>query len=111
MDDYRNVDPRLGTMDDFDAMVEAAHAVGIKVVVDIVPNHSSNRHEYFKAALAAGKGSPERDRYIFRDGRGETANYLHTIGNPFLAALHGRALKTVSGICTCSLLSSQTGTG
>ena len=71
VDDYRNVDPRLGTMDDFDAMVEAAHAVGIKVVVDIVPNHSSNRHEYFKAALAAGKGSPERDRYIFRDGRGE----------------------------------------
>lgn len=71
VDDYRNVDPRLGTMDDFDAMVEAAHAVGIKVVVDIVPNHSSNRHEFFKAALAAGKDSPERDRYIFRDGRGE----------------------------------------
>ncbi|MFC0265595.1 glycoside hydrolase family 13 protein [Alloscardovia macacae] len=71
VDDYRNVDPRLGTMDDFDAMVDAAHERDIKVVVDIVPNHSSNRHEYFKAALKAGPGSPERDRYIFRDGRGE----------------------------------------
>ena len=69
--DYRNVDPRLGTMDDFDDMVKAAHEAGIKVIVDIVPNHTADKHVLFQEALAAGPGSPERDRYIFRDGRGE----------------------------------------
>ncbi|KFI71059.1 alpha-1,4-glucosidase [Bifidobacterium merycicum] len=58
VDDYRNVDPKLGTMDDFDKLARTAHEAGIKVVVDIVPNHSSNQHEWFKAALAAGPGSP-----------------------------------------------------
>ncbi|SEB67773.1 alpha-glucosidase [Paramicrobacterium humi] len=71
VDDYRNVDPRLGTLDDFDDMVDALHRAGIKLIVDIVPNHSSNRHEWFTQALAAPKGSPERDRYIFRDGLGD----------------------------------------
>ena len=52
-------------------MAAAAHAAGIKVIVDIVPNHTSTEHEWFKAALAAGPGSPERDRYVFRPGRGE----------------------------------------
>ena len=69
--DYCDVDPRLGSLDDFDDMVAAAHARDIKVIVDIVPNHSSDQHPWFKAALAAGPGSPERTRYIFRDGRGE----------------------------------------
>lgn len=71
VDDYRDVDPKIGTLADFDEMVAALHDAHIKVVVDIVPNHSSDRHEWFRAALAAGKGSPERERYIFRDGRGE----------------------------------------
>ena len=70
VDDYRNVDPKLGTMEDFDRLAKAAHINNIKIVVDIVPNHSSNRHRWFQAALEAGPGSPERDRYIFRDGRG-----------------------------------------
>lgn len=70
VDDYRNVDPRLGSLDDFDHMVASLHAAGIKIFVDIVPNHSSNRHEWFQAALASPAGSPERDRYLFRDGRG-----------------------------------------
>lgn len=69
--DYRNVDPRLGTMDDFDAMAKAAHEAGIKVIVDIVPNHTADKHVFFKEALASEPGSPARDRYIFRDGRGE----------------------------------------
>ena len=71
VDDYRNVDPRIGTLEDFDRMTEAFHDAGIKVIVDIVPNHSSNRHEWFRAALDAGPGSRERERYVFRDGRGE----------------------------------------
>lgn len=69
--DYRNVDPRLGSMDDFDAMAEAAHAAGMKVIVDIVPNHTSNKHAMFQEALKAGRGSAARDRYIFREGRGD----------------------------------------
>ncbi len=71
VDDYRDVDPRIGTLDQFDEVVAAAHDAGIRVIVDIVPNHSSDRHEWFQAALAAGPGSPERDRYVFRDGLGE----------------------------------------
>lgn len=69
--DYRNVDPRLGTMADFDRMVESAHDSGLKVIVDIVPNHTSNLHPLFQEALRAGRGSAARDRFIFRDGRGE----------------------------------------
>ena len=69
--DYRDVDPRLGTLADFDAMVAALHERGIKVVVDIVPNHTSNLHAWFQEALDAGRGSAARDRYIFRDGTGE----------------------------------------
>ena len=70
VDDYRNVDPKLGTLEDFDEMLAALHAKGIRVFVDIVPNHSSNLHQWFKDAIASAPGSIERARYIFRDGRG-----------------------------------------
>ncbi|SEE85716.1 glycoside hydrolase family 13 protein [Ruania alba] len=70
VDDYRNVDPRFGTLDDFDEMLAALTEAGIKLIIDIVPNHTSNQHEWFRAALAAPKGSPERDKYLFRDGTG-----------------------------------------
>jgi alpha-glucosidase len=68
--DHRDVDPRLGTLDDFDAMTAEAHRLGLKVVVDIVPNHTSHRHAWFQEALLAGPGSPARARYVFRPGRG-----------------------------------------
>ncbi|MFD9098618.1 alpha-amylase family glycosyl hydrolase [Streptomyces collinus] len=68
--DHRDVDPRLGTLDDFDAMAAEAHRLGLKVVVDLVPNHTSHRHPWFQAALRAGPGSAARDRYVFRPGRG-----------------------------------------
>ena len=70
VDDYRDVAPELGTLTDFDALVGAAHAVGIKIVVDIVPNHTSNRHAWFVEALASAPGSAARNRYVFRDGTG-----------------------------------------
>lgn len=71
VDDHRDVDPKIGTLADFDEMTAALHAAGIKVIVDIVPNHSSNRHAWFKEALAAPNGSRARERYHFRDGLGE----------------------------------------
>ena len=69
--DYRDVDPRFGTLADWDALQDAAHAAGLKVLVDLVPNHSSSDHTWFQEALASPPGSAERARYIFRDGRGE----------------------------------------
>jgi alpha-glucosidase len=69
--DYRDVDPIFGSLADFDALLERAHELGLKVIVDLVPNHSSDAHVWFQAALAAAPGSPERERYIFRDGLGK----------------------------------------
>ncbi|MGW3283679.1 glycoside hydrolase family 13 protein [Streptomyces sp. NPDC001002] len=68
--DYRDVDPRLGSLADFDAMVAEAHRLGLKLIVDLVPNHTSHLHPWFQEALAAGPGSPARARYVFHDGRG-----------------------------------------
>ena len=68
--DYRDVDPRLGTLADFDELIHTLHARGIRVIVDIVPNHTSDQHEWFREALRDGRGSAARDRYIFRDGTG-----------------------------------------
>ncbi|HEY8590450.1 MAG TPA: alpha-amylase family glycosyl hydrolase [Naasia sp.] len=72
--DYRNVDPVFGGLDDFDRMAARARDLGLKVIVDLVPNHTSSEHVWFRAALAAEEGSPERARYIFRDGRGPDGN-------------------------------------
>ncbi|MDO3702162.1 glycoside hydrolase family 13 protein [Micromonospora sp. C28SCA-DRY-2] len=68
--DYRDVDPLFGTLADADKLIAEAHARGLRVIVDLVPNHTSSAHHWFAAALAAGPGSPERDRYVFRDGLG-----------------------------------------
>ncbi len=68
--DHCDVDPRFGRLSDADALLATAHDLGLKVLVDLVPNHTSSEHEWFRAALAAGPGSPERARYLFRDGRG-----------------------------------------
>jgi alpha-glucosidase len=68
--DYRAVDPRFGDLDDADKLIAEAHELGIRFIVDLVPNHTSSEHAWFRAALSAAPGSPERERYIFRDGRG-----------------------------------------
>jgi len=68
--DYRDVDPLFGTLADFDDLLERAHHLGLRVIVDLVPNHTSDEHMWFQAALAAGPGSPERARYLFRPGTG-----------------------------------------
>jgi alpha-glucosidase len=69
--DYRDVDPMFGTLADFDAMIGDAHTLGLRIIVDLVPNHTSSAHPWFTAALAAAPGSPERERYLFADGKGE----------------------------------------
>src|SRR5512139_1307841 len=68
--DYRDVDPRFGTLGDFDRLVADAHAHGLRLIVDIVPNHTSDRHAWFREALAAPPGDPARDRYHFLPDRG-----------------------------------------
>ncbi|WP_322861741.1 alpha-amylase family glycosyl hydrolase [Bifidobacterium animalis] len=106
--DYRNVDPRLGTLEDFDELVTALHAHGMKIVVDIVPNHTSNMHEWFQAALTAEPGSPERDRYIFREGRGEHGELPPNDWQSLFGGRPGNAWPTANGICTSSQWSSRT---
>ncbi|MGC4761683.1 glycoside hydrolase family 13 protein [Micromonospora sp. DT46] len=69
--DYRDVDPMFGTLTDFDNMITDAHALGLRIIVDLVPNHTSSAHSWFQAALAAGPGSAERARYLFAEGKGE----------------------------------------
>ncbi|MGV9600827.1 glycoside hydrolase family 13 protein [Streptosporangium sandarakinum] len=69
--DYRDVDPIFGSLADARALIEDAHRQGLRVIVDVVPNHTSDQHVWFQQALAAGPGSPERERYVFRRGRGE----------------------------------------
>jgi alpha-glucosidase len=69
--DYCDVDPIFGTLADFDDMLAAAHERGIRVIVDLVPNHSSDQHVWFREALAAAPGSVARGRYLFREGKGE----------------------------------------
>lgn len=68
--DYTDVDPLFGNLDDFDALIARADDLGLRVIVDLVPNHCSEEHTAFRAALAAGPGSAERELFIFRDGRG-----------------------------------------
>ncbi|GAA4258441.1 glycoside hydrolase family 13 protein [Dactylosporangium darangshiense] len=64
--DYRDVDPSFGTLADFDAMLAAAHGLGLRVIIDVVPNHTSSAHPWFAQALQALPDDPARARYHFR---------------------------------------------
>jgi alpha-glucosidase len=85
--DYVNVDPLFGTLEDFDEMVKEAHRLSLRVMIDLVPNHSSSEHEWFQRALKAEPGSKERSYYHFKDGRGENGelppnNWQSMFGGP-----------------------------
>jgi alpha-glucosidase len=85
--DPREVDPAYGSLGDFDALVADAHSRGIKITIDLVPNHTSNTHEWFRSAMAAAPGSAERERYVFRDGKGASGeeppnNWVSAFGGP-----------------------------
>ncbi len=68
--DYRNIHPLFGTLADADALLETAHRLGLRVIIDLVANHTSHEHPWFSQALRAGAGTPARNMYLFRDGRG-----------------------------------------
>ncbi|HEV3171019.1 MAG TPA: glycoside hydrolase family 13 protein [Actinocrinis sp.] len=68
--DYRSIDPVFGTLAEAEALIDEAHALGLRIIVDVVPNHCSDQHSWFRAALDAGPGSPERELFWFRPGRG-----------------------------------------
>jgi alpha-glucosidase len=68
---YCEVDPVFGSLSDAQELFDTAHRLGLRIIVDVVPNHSSDQHEWFQHALAAAPGSPERERYMFREGHGE----------------------------------------
>ncbi len=69
--DYRDIDPAFGTLAEATALIDEAHALDLRIIIDIVPNHCSAAHPWFQEALEAGPGSPARERFWFRDGRGE----------------------------------------
>ncbi|WP_299049925.1 glycoside hydrolase family 13 protein [uncultured Nocardioides sp.] len=77
--DYRDVDPLFGDLGDAERLVEAAHGLGLRVIVDLVPNHTSSEHAWFRAAVAAGPGSPERARYHFRPWSPEPPNNWRSV--------------------------------
>jgi alpha-glucosidase len=85
--DHCDVDPLFGSLADADRLVADAHELGLRVIVDLVPNHTSSDHAWFQAALASPPGSPERARYLFREGRGKDGeqppnNWRSVFGGP-----------------------------
>jgi alpha-glucosidase len=76
--DYRRIDPAFGSLADAEALIADAAALGIRTIVDIVPNHVSDQHPWFRAALAAEPGSPERARFWFHPGRGPNGDEVPT---------------------------------
>src|SRR5918992_465818 len=81
--DHRRVDPRFGDLEVFDALVEKAHWMGIRVLIDLVANHTSDEHPWFRASRSS-RSSPKRDWYIWRDGvAGEPPNnWVSVFGGP-----------------------------
>jgi alpha-glucosidase len=91
--DYRDIDPAFGTLTDADALLAQAHDLGVRVVIDMVANHTSEQHPWFRAALRSAPGSPQRARYHFRDGRGEAGDMPP---NDWISAFGGPAWTRVT---------------
>src|SRR5262245_38452558 len=80
--DYCGIDPIFGTLDDFDRLVASAHDLGLKIILDLVPNHTSDQHPWFQESRSS-RGSPKRDWYIWRDpasDRGPPNNWMAEFG-------------------------------
>src|SRR3954447_4760415 len=106
--DPRDVEPVFGDLAEFDALLADAHERGVRVTIDLVPNHSSDRHEWFQAALAAGPGSPDAPATSSGTAAAPTAASRPTTGPRSSAGRRGRGCRTASGTCTSSRRSSRT---
>ena len=73
--DYMDIEPDYGTLSEAELMINEAHKLGIKVIIDIVPNHSSDQHKWFIEALNSDPESKARNRYIFRNGKGDNGEF------------------------------------
>ena len=69
--DYRNINPEYGTLDDFKEVLKKAHSLGLRIIMDLVVNHTSNKHEWFLKSREGGENNPYKDYYIWRKGRGK----------------------------------------
>ena len=83
VEDYFAIHPSFGNLDEAEALIREALELGIRTIIDVVPNHISDQHPWFKAALASPPGSPERDRFWFRPGRGANGDEMpnHWVSN------------------------------
>ncbi|MDP1877544.1 MAG: glycoside hydrolase family 13 protein [Actinomycetota bacterium] len=88
--DYRSIDSRLGTMADVDVLIAQAHERGIRILMDIVPNHTSSEHRWFQELLRAAPGSPAWDRYIVREGKADDGP-----PNNWKSVFHGRGWSRI----------------
>ncbi len=102
--DYRDIDPMFGTLEEAEQLIGEAAALGIRVIIDIVPNHVSDKHPWFEEALAAGPGSPQRERFWFRPGRGENGE----LPPNDWSSIFGGGAWPASGTSICSRPSSPT---
>lgn len=91
--DYCDINPIFGTLDDADTFMAECHRLGLRVMIDLVANHCSSEHPWFKVALASQPGSPERERFYFRDGRGENGSEPPT---DWVSVFGGRAWTRVT---------------
>jgi alpha-glucosidase len=91
--DFMDIEPDYGTLADAKKLIEESHKLGIRLLVDIVPNHCSDQHKWFQEALAVKLGSKARDRFIFKDGKGENGD---TPPNNWQAVFGGSAWQRVT---------------
>ena len=104
--DYRNIAPEYGTLDDFKAVLKGCKERGIKVIMDLVVNHTSTEHEWFQKSRMGGDDNPYKDYYFWRKGTGKV---IPTTGRHRSPALPGRGMtKGKNIICTCSPSDSPT---
>ena len=94
--DYRNIDPKFGTMEDFDRLIEECGKRGLRVIMDMVINHTSDQHEWFRAALA-DRNSPYRDYYIIREGRRKGKNNTLIPPTNWTSSFTGSAWQRIEG--------------
>ncbi|MCW2864737.1 MAG: hypothetical protein JWP48_6445, partial [Actinoallomurus sp.] len=82
--DYRSIEPIFGTLAEAEKVIQEAHELDIKIIIDVVPNHSSDQNAWFQEALAAGPGSAARERFWFRPGKdgGPPNDWQSIFGGP-----------------------------